>query len=170
MKFWLSTLLTLSALLFSAGLRAQEVAPQDSIVAVTIVRVDSTLVGRSVMDLLPSGISVHQSQATLSALNTHVGRNSSRKDTGYRVRIYFDNQQNSRAMSQAAMTRFSASYPSIPAYWSYQAPFFKVTVGDYRTKSEAMELLRAIKESFPTAFVVKEQISYPAAKREHLNQ
>ena len=47
------------------------------------------------------------------------------------------------------------------AYRSYANPYFKVTVGDFRTKSEAMALLERIKYEFPSAFVVKENISYP---------
>jgi uncharacterized protein (DUF1499 family) len=36
-----------------------------------------------------------------------------------------------------------------------------VTVGDYRTKAEAMANLAKIKAAFPTAFIVKEKINYP---------
>ena len=42
-----------------------------------------------------------------------------------------------------------------------------MTVGDFRTKSEAMELLSRIKYSFPSAFVVKENISYPVVDKEN---
>ena len=36
-----------------------------------------------------------------------------------------------------------------------------MTVGDCRTKSEAMALLGRIKKVFPSAFVVKENIAFP---------
>ena len=80
---------------------------------------------------------------------------------GYRVRIFFDNKQNSRAASEAAMNRFKSLHPGIPAYRSYESPYFKVTVGDYRTKSEAMALLQRVKDAFPGAFVVKGNIRFP---------
>ena len=41
-----------------------------------------------------------------------------------------------------------------------------MTVGDFRTKSEAMELLERIKHEFPSAFVVKENISFPVVDKE----
>jgi hypothetical protein len=51
-------------------------------------------------------------------------------------------------------------------YRVYANPYFKVTVGDFRTRSEAMEMLSRIKYSFPSAFVVKENIEYPAVDSE----
>lgn len=130
--------------------------------------VDSTLLGVSIFDILPTkakgaraDVTVRQSNQVAMAFRTQIGKNSSRKISGYRVRIYFDNQQNSRQMGMGARNRFINLYPEIPAYIVYQAPFFKVTVGDFRTKSEAMELLRSIRGEFPTAFVVKENINYP---------
>lgn len=122
--------------------------------------VDSTLIGKSIFNLLPN-VTVHQSQSILSLMNRQIASNSSRKISGYRVRIFNDNKQNSRGASEAAMGRFKGMYPGIAAYRTYSNPFFKVTVGDFRTKSEAMRLLQQVKGSFPSAFIVKETINYP---------
>ena len=147
---------------------------KDSVVVRKAAAMDSTLSGKSIFNMLPSkskggsaDVTVHQSSAIQKAMSTHISSNSSRTMSGYRVRIYFDNQQNSRAVSESTMRRFEALYPGIAAYRNYQAPFFKVTVGDFRTKSEAMELLQAIKGTFPTAFVTKENINYPVIDRYH---
>jgi hypothetical protein len=56
-------------------------------------------------------------------------------------------------------------HKDIPAYRTYTNPYFKVTVGDFRTKSEAMELLSRIRSEFPSAFVVKENIEYPVVDK-----
>ena len=42
-----------------------------------------------------------------------------------------------------------------------------MTVGDCRTKSEAMELLSRIKRNFPSAFVVKENIQFPVVDKDN---
>lgn len=128
--------------------------------------VDSTLSGKSIFSLLTSEsggaeVKIHQSQAIAGAMSRHISANADKSLTGYRVRIYFDNQQNSRNLSQAIVARFSSSHPGVSAYRSYQNPFFKVTVGDFRTKSEALELFSSIKGEFPQAFIVKEKINYP---------
>ncbi len=125
--------------------------------------VDSTLVGRSIFNLLPSRekgskatVTVHQSQEIREAFNRQVAANASKRVVVYRIRIYNDNKQNARAASESAMSRFKAMYPGISAYRSYVNPFFKVTVGDFRSRPEADRLLQQLRGSFPTAFVVKE--------------
>ena len=65
------------------------------------------------------------------------------------------------------MARFLKTYHGIPAYRTYANPYFKVSVGDFRTKSEAMEFLEEIKHNFPGAFVTKETISYPVIDRQN---
>ena len=61
------------------------------------------------------------------------------------------------------MDEFSEKYHGIPVYRSYVNPYFKVTAGDFRSKSEAMQLLQKIRQEFPSAFIVKEKsINYPA--------
>jgi len=123
--------------------------------------VDSTVVGHSILRNMPKGIVVNQSSDITRALSSHIAMNHSRRFSGYRVRIYFDNQQNSRGASEAVESRFAAMYPGIATYRTYQAPFFKVTVGDFRTHAEAAALVRAIKKSFPTAFIVKREDTFP---------
>ena len=146
---------------------AQEVPTAvDTTVFMLPPTVDSTLVGKSVFNLLTSQeagkVSLHQSQAIVNAMKAHFGANPSRTLTGYRVRIFFDNSQNARGASETALNSFREMHPAVPAYRSYQNPFFKVAVGDFRTKSEAMEFLQKVKGTFPASFVVKEQIHYPS--------
>ncbi len=81
------------------------------------------------------------------------------------MRIFFDNRQTARAESEQTLRNFRSMFNDIAAYRTYSNPYFKVTVGDCRTKSEAMALLARIKPSFPGAFVVKEPICYPAVDK-----
>lgn len=80
------------------------------------------------------------------------------KVMGYRVRIFFDNSQNARGSASAVMNSFKEMYPDIPAYPSYDEPYFKVTVGNCLTREEATILWGKIKENFDKAFMVKEEI------------
>lgn len=164
------------ALLAAGALHAQNTGRQvvDSLVYRPAATVDSSLTGKSIFNLMPSkakggkaDVRIHQSQTIIDGMRRHVADNPSRTLSGYRVRIYFDNKQNARGESESALNRFMAMRPGIAAYRSYQNPYFKVTVGDFRTKSEAMELLQQIKGQFPTAFVVKESINFPPADRAH---
>lgn len=122
---------------------------------------DTDLAGVSIFDYT-SGVSIAQSAAVREGMLRHIGSNSGRKMGGWRVRIFFDNKQDSRAKSEVALKDFQARYPGYGAYRTFANPFFKVTVGDFRTKSEALELLERLRKDFPSAFVIRESISYPA--------
>ena len=84
---------------------------------------------------------------------------SGTKIPGYRVRIFLDNGQNARASANGAIARFREIYPDIPAYLSYENPYFKVTVGNCLTSEEAIILLGKIRDAFDRAFLVREEIS-----------
>ena len=146
---------------------------RDSVIYRQSAAMDSTLVGKNIFNLLSgygggdSKVTVHQSQRILNAFESHVAANSSRTSTGFRVRIFNDNKQTSRNDSEAALDRFKGMFPGISVYRTYSNPFFRVTVGDFRTKSEAMQLLQQVKGAFPTAFIVKETIGYPVVDRFH---
>lgn len=151
---------------------AQEYEYVDSLVYVLRPAVDSTFVGKDIFRDMPSEyagddatVTVNQDRIIETSMRSHIAANSSRTMSGYRVRIYFDNNQNSRADSERTKDKFTKLFRDIPAYRTYTNPYFKVTVGDCRTKSEAMLLLNRIKGAFPSAFVVKENISYPAVDR-----
>ncbi len=170
---YIFTLLLLLSCTFSWGQNV--VVPEgyelvDSLVYVPVAAADTALVGKSIWSALPSRragdeatVTVNQSKALSSALTSHIASNSSRSISGYRIRVYFDNSQSSRGESESVYKRFCASYPGVPAYRTYTNPYFKVTVGDFRTRSEAMALLVQLRNSFPRALLVKEKINYPAA-------
>lgn len=132
-----------------------------------VIQTDSTLVGKDVFSVMPSRsngdagtVTVHQSNEIRKLMSDRTANNSFREISGYRLRIYFSNAQNARVASEAAARLFAEKYPDIPVYRIYVYPNFKVTVGDFLTKSEALALLSAVKQDFPAAFIVKEDIQY----------
>ena len=124
-------------------------------------RVDSTLLGRNVLSVLGSGVTVNQSAAMKSAFDSYVSANASKKVSGYRIRVYYENSQNARNRSEAIARTISGTYPGIGVYRTFESPNFKVCVGDFRTKDEALKLYHALKSSYPTAIILKETINYP---------
>lgn len=158
---------------FSRSASAQQVeVPEgyelvDSVVYRPVATADSTLVGKNIFNVLPDKVNVRQSQQIANSMKSHVASNKARTMLGYRVRIFFDNKQNARTESEAVLKRFNGLYPDVMAYRIYANPYFKVTVGDFRTKSEAMALLARIKGAFPSAFVVKENIEFPVVDKDN---
>jgi hypothetical protein len=74
---------------------------------------------------------------------------------GYRVKIFFGTDKTKAKNVQA---KFVNDYKGIPAYEEYQQPNFVINVGDFKTKIEAHELLKKIKEEYPYAFIVKSKV------------
>jgi hypothetical protein len=162
-------LLLAASLLFAffASASAQQTPPPgyvvaDSLIFTPLSSVDSTLEGSSIFNVLPDNVSVSQSGVVRNAVESRVRSNRARMVNGYRIRIFFDNGQNARAASEAALYRFKVLNPGVSAYRSFSNPYFKVTVGDFRNKSEAMAALGAVKQQFPSAFIVRDRFKYPA--------
>ena len=168
---FLYTMIIMAAALFCGRDLSAQTVPEgyelaDSIVYRPVSAVDTTLAGRNIFHIMPSygadaQVDIRQSQLVEDSMMAYMASNGSRTMSGYRVRIFFDNRQTARNESEATMKKFKSLFPDVSAYRLYANPYFKVTVGDFRTKSEAMALLARIKGDFPSAFVVKENIEYP---------
>ena len=74
---------------------------------------------------------------------------------GYRVKIHFSAD---KTKAREVQVRFSTKYNDVATYEEYQQPNFVVNVGDFKTKLEAYELLKKIKEDYPYAFIVKSKV------------
>ncbi|MBR5033832.1 MAG: SPOR domain-containing protein [Bacteroidales bacterium] len=131
--------------------------------------VDSTLVGKNIFNVLgdknssasrEGKVVIDQTDAVAKAMSNHIARNASRSKTGYRIRIFFDNKQDARAKSEKVAASFKAQHPGIAVYRAYENPYFKVTVGDFRSKEDARKFLNSIKGSYPSGFIVRERINY----------
>ena len=80
------------------------------------------------------------------------------KMQGYRVQIHFGPE---RAKALDVKTKFTTEYKDVPSYLSVEMPYFKIRVGDFRTKLEAYKLLQEISGDFPGAFIVSDDIELP---------
>ena len=163
------------AIIFSAALAlpafaqqtiVQAVPQTDSTVVARAPLADSSLVGKTIFQVLgqpaDGSVRLNQPQEMGPAYEKYVKANGERKRQGYRIRLFFDNKQTARVESEELEKAFQEQFPLIPTYRSYTNPFFKVVVGDYRTKSEAVKELNKILPFYPKAIVVKESIFFPA--------
>ena len=131
---------------------------QDSL---NVARMDSTLVGRNILSVLGPGAEVNQSPAVQQALADYVKANGKKPVTGYRIRVFYDNSPQARVRSESIEQYIRRQFPEVGVYRSFVSPNYKVTVGDFRTKEEALRIYNALKGTYPTAFIIKENINYP---------
>lgn len=132
-----------------------------------VVILDSAYLNRDIIELISepdyfgSQVEIDQKFYIRQKLNDYISNASSRLIPGYRIRIFFNNNQQARARSEELVKSFSQEHPGIGAYRTYDNPYFKVTVGDLRTKSDAVKMLKKLEKEYPSAFIVKENINFP---------
>ncbi len=78
---------------------------------------------------------------------------------GYRIRIYSESGIGAKEEQQRVRARFLSFFPGTDAYYRYDEPYFKVYVGDCRTRSEALKLYDQVKKKFPNPILVEDYIN-----------
>jgi len=95
-------------------------------------------------------------------LKQHISQNKKKNSTnGYRLQIYFGSGVNAHSQAIKIRTEFMSSNPDVKAYLIFKSPDFKVLVGDYRTKNEALKMQKSLISQYPNAFIVSDEIALP---------
>jgi SPOR domain len=89
-------------------------------------------------------------------INEEATRDSRRTAPGYRILVV---NSNDRKKVFAAKAKIYQLYPDLKPYLLYQAPFYKLKVGNFKSKDEAQEYLQELLRDFPTGlYIVKDII------------
>ena len=84
---------------------------------------------------------------------------------GYRIQLFFD--QDKKVLDESR-SFFISKYPRVATYVEYNAPYYYLKVGDFRSHLEAVRLKSTLDEKFPTSFIVKEKIFLPPLEKQEL--
>lgn len=106
------------------------------------------------------GVTIVQDKRVNQLVNRHVDNNKAERGLmpGFRVQIFFGASKKSALKVKAG---FVEKLPDYEGYVIYDAPYFKVRVGDFRTHLEAQKLHKELYEEYPGAFIVKDMIPIP---------
>lgn len=77
---------------------------------------------------------------------------------GYRIQLFSGSERNN---ANALKTKFLKLYPETPVYLIYQQPYFKLRVGDYRTKIEAQQIFYKLQNDFGQVIIIPDKINLP---------
>lgn len=92
-------------------------------------------------------------------LDVYKQLNEARKSIpGFRVQIHFGGE---REKAKEVKSKFLSQYNQVQAYESYQSPNFRVRVGDFRTRLEAISFQKKIQAAFPASYIVQDMIALP---------
>jgi len=80
--------------------------------------------------------------------------------SGFRIQLY---SGSNRQLANQIKSQFMQSYPEYRAYLSYTQPYFKIRVGDFRNRAEALYLFNLLKQDgrFKTLMMVPDKIELP---------
>ena len=80
---------------------------------------------------------------------------------GYRVQIFMEICNDAITHAEAMKSSFSAAFPELPVYLTYEQPYYRLRVGDFRNRVEAEKYLRMLKPKYNLAFVTADIINPP---------
>lgn len=112
------------------------------------------------------GMHLDQDPRLDKMLNWHIEKNKRINGReGYRVEIFFSSERDAKQKALNKKVEFLSLYPETTVHIKYDSPNFRVRVGDFRTKNEALKLHKEIKETYPMAFIVADKIDFPLLKQ-----
>ena len=77
---------------------------------------------------------------------------------GFRVQVFYGTQ---RTKANEIRAEIIQRFPHLPAYIIYQQPNFKLRIGDFKTRLEALQLLDQLQINYPSSFVVRDEVKLP---------
>lgn len=102
------------------------------------------------------------SDPRIDQLTGHIGTPQNGKPTvtmkGYRIQAFFDQD---KVIVNQKRAEYISSFREQPAYIDYLAPNFRLRIGDFRTKLDAIAYQEKIKSLFPDAVIVMDDIELP---------
>jgi hypothetical protein len=80
---------------------------------------------------------------------------------GWRIQIYRGGHRTASEDANRVRARFMEDYPGIKTYLTFDKPnWFKVKVGDYRTREEAAQTFFEIMQKYPDAYLIRDVIGF----------
>lgn len=73
----------------------------------------------------------------------------SQRPVYYRVEVFADNGRNAKAQAGAKRRNVQSRFPQYPAALAFDSPFWRVRVGEFRSRGDAESALVEIRKAFP---------------------
>lgn len=162
-------LIIIALICFSAAIYAQTVNTEvkEEPVITIFDRLTKPEAGKGV-------VTIHQSEEIRAMIGAHKhgenveqeGEATFLKIQGYRAQVFSgNNQRKSKDEAFRKESEIKELFPEVPTYVTYNAPFWKLRVGDFRSHEEAYQMLRLLMGAFPDyakeMYIVKEEVKIP---------
>ncbi len=104
-----------------------------------------------------------------SLINLHKAQNQKYPYIdGFRIQIFKETGNYALDSAWSVKTRFEEKFVGTHAYISFREPYYRVRVGDFRTRLEALKFLDKVKSVYPYAWEIKDKIRFKPESEESL--
>lgn len=110
-------------------------------------------VNNIIVKQLPSIYTFLESERDYNATNKTI--------PGWRVQIYFSTGRGAKEGAEETRDKFMEDNPGTNAYITYFAPYFKVYVGNFRSKRNAANFRIQLLTVYSEAWLVQDKIEWP---------
>lgn len=80
---------------------------------------------------------------------------------GFRIQIFMESGNDAVEHANVAMEEFKLLYPDVPIYLVFGQPYYRLRVGDYRTRLEAEKAFQVLNKDYKKAFITGDRIQLP---------
>lgn len=80
---------------------------------------------------------------------------------GFRIQIFMESGNDAVEQANVKMEEFKEKYPDIPIYLIFGQPYYRLRVGDFRTRLEAEKAYMLLIEDYKEAFITSDRIQLP---------
>lgn len=77
---------------------------------------------------------------------------------GWRVMIYMGSGKSARNQANSVKLRIRNKYSDVEPHLVHHSPYFKILVGDYRTRIDAESFRKKLMREYPNSYVVESEI------------
>ena len=80
---------------------------------------------------------------------------------GFRIQIFMESGNDAVELANAAIEEFKEKYPDTPIYLVFGQPYYRLRVGDFRTRLEAEKAFQTLSKDYKKAFITSDRINLP---------
>lgn len=110
----------------------------------------------TIPEAVAQGVSIREHGNVRSLMNTYTYKNKEQAYVkGWRIQIITTSD---RREMERAQTEFGNLYPDMVTDWQHRSPYYMLKTGAFRDKLDYQGFLLEVKENFPSATPVLEQL------------
>ncbi len=102
---------------------------------------------------------INENPKLLNIIKNHKRLNRENLEiSGWRIRVCMESGKNARSKANSIKLKVRNWYPDVEPHLVYHSPYFKILVGDFRTRIEAESYRKKLIKDYPDCYVVESEI------------